>query len=82
MRVNYMDLRTGDTVRLNHTGAWNVAVVKNLSADEITFYRPYVVQARFIDTAGVGLSIGIEVFSDWRSRHTTVELLGRNGDLR
>lgn len=82
MRVNYMDLRIGDTVRLNFDGAWNVAVVKNLSADEIEFYRPYVVQSNYISTAGVGLSIGIEVFSDWRSRHATVELLGRNGDLR
>lgn len=56
------ELRIGDVVKVLD-GPWGTAIVKNVTENEITFFRPYGANADFTCTAGVICYTGTETFS-------------------
>lgn len=55
-------LQLADTVKL-YDGPWNVALVKNITEKEVTFFRPYGHADDFSYIGGVICYIGLEEFS-------------------
>ena len=56
------ELRIGDVVRL-FDGPWSTAIVKNVTKDSVTFFRPYGTHTDTIFTDGVICYTGTETFS-------------------
>ena len=60
MFVHLNDLKLADVVEL-FEGPFGTAVVTQITADELTFHRPYGVTGDFSYTGGVPYSVGNEV---------------------
>ena len=60
-------LNLGDVVRLDGQSPYDCATVKQLTAYEVTLFRPYVSTADFSYSGGVVCYIGIEEFKASRS---------------
>ena len=72
------DMQLGDTVRYTPFGsAWNIAIVKQVTADEVTLFRPYGTTADFSYTGGVICYVGIETCTVPRNSDAQYELLER-----
>ena len=56
------ELRTGDVVQL-FDGPWGTAIVKNVTEDSVTFFRPYGTHTDIECSDGLICYMGIEEFS-------------------
>lgn len=61
-QVKAKDLKLADTVTVSSFGEWTKAIVKQVTADEVTLFRPYGTTADFSYTGGVICFIGIEEY--------------------
>jgi hypothetical protein len=64
MKAN--ELQLGDVVTAfynENPGPWSTAIVKKVTDDSITFYRPYGTKADFSYTGGVICYMGLEEYT-------------------
>jgi hypothetical protein len=71
------ELRAGDIVKVLD-GPWGTAIVKNVTEESVTFFRPYGTHADFTTTAGVICYTGTETFSRFLPSKQTVFVYQRN----
>jgi len=76
-KLTAKELKLADTVRLTCVGGYNTATVKNVTAEHVTLFRPYVETADFSYTGGVICYIGIEEFSIPRNDSFEYEVIDR-----
>lgn len=81
--INTDQLKLGDTVEQIPLGsrAWGACIVKKITDDEVTLFRPYGTTADFSYTSGVICYVGIEEYNVHR-RSVTKWLLHRRQELR
>lgn len=70
------ELKLADTVRVSVTD-WGTAIVQNITATDVVFFRPYGVTANFSYTGGVICYVGIETYSVPLSSDMEFEILTR-----
>lgn len=70
------ELRLGDTVEL-FDGPYGTAIVKQITANEVTFYRPYGHCENWSYVAGVICYVGVEEFSRSRLGRETIKVWRR-----
>lgn len=76
------DLKLADTVKL-FDDAYSYAMVEQITEDEVTFVRPYMVHGDFSHTGGVSTSIGLEKFKvPVKNPNYTYTLVRRGGPLK
>lgn len=81
-KISPRDMQLGDTVRyLPFGSAWNVAIVKQITATDVVLFRPYGTTADFSYTGGVICYVGMEQYTVPLSSDMEYELLGRK-DLK
>jgi hypothetical protein len=76
--IKARDMKLADTVRYAPFGwAWNVAIVKQITATDVVLFRPYGTTADFSYTGGVICYIGTEQYTIPLSSDSEYELLER-----
>jgi hypothetical protein len=60
--MSLTELRLADVVKA-FDGPWGTAIVKNITKNEVTFFRPYGTTANFSMNSGVICYTGLETFS-------------------
>lgn len=70
------ELRLGDTVEL-FDGPYSTAIVKQLTDNDVYFFRPYGHGENFSYTGGIICYTGTETFSRSRSTNETIKVWRR-----
>lgn len=75
--IRARDMRLADTVAYSPFGAWNRAIVKQITPTDVVLFRPYGTTADFSYTGGVICYVGIEQYTIPLSGDAQYELLDR-----
>lgn len=77
--ISTAELQVGDTVRYADgvIGAWGSCIVKNVTVEEVTLFRPYGTCEDFLTSSGVICYIGLEEYKVLKNENSKWILYAR-----